>query len=218
MSKLMTDGGWVMYVILSCSVVALTLIIERSIYFISSRIRYTNFLTSLKKYLLVNNIQQARAFLQEHGKAVGYITLTYLSHLESDGSIRETAVHQTATQQIKKYERNLSFLSTIANITPLIGLFGTVLGMIQCFQKIEALGGNANAQALAGGIWIALLTTAFGLFVAIPLMVIHHFFQTIVDTRIDEIEHLVNELDILFHHQEGNQSFSEKKDVSYEAI
>jgi len=82
--------------------------------------------------------------------------------------VLEESIHAAATHEIRNLEKHLPVLSAIASLAPLMGLLGTVLGMILTFQEISRLGGQADMAALAGGIWQALLTTAAGLLVAIP--------------------------------------------------
>ena len=85
-------------------------------------------------------------------------------------------------------ERYLPSLHLISNVSPLLGLFGTVTGMIKAFQAIQNLGGKVNASVLAGGIWEAMLTTALGLGVAIPAMVAHNYLQGKVHKVVSEIK------------------------------
>lgn len=89
----------------------------------------------------------------------------------------ERALAHVASGEVRRLERFLPTLSLIAHVAPLLGLLGTVAGMIEAFQAIEGLGGRVNASVLAGGIWEALLTTALGLGVAIPATVAHSAFQ-----------------------------------------
>jgi len=91
-------------------------------------------------------------------------------------------------------EKYLRILSVIAQSTPLMGLLGTVTGMIQAFMKVEEAGGRAGITALAGGIWEALLTTAFGLCVAIPSMIIYHYFEGRVDDYEKKIHRYVHDV------------------------
>ena len=82
---------------------------------------------------------------------------------------------------IQDLEKNIDVLGIIAHVAPLLGLLGTVTGMIRAFMRIEELTGRVNASVLAGGIWEALLTTAFGLMVAIPSFVMYHYFNRRID-------------------------------------
>jgi biopolymer transport protein ExbB len=94
-------------------------------------------------------------------------------------------------------ERRLPILSSIAAAAPLFGLFGTVLGMIEVFQKLAALGGRADVALLSGGIWVALLTTAFGLLIAIPSLLAHHYYSRLAGGRSDYMELLIARLNAL---------------------
>jgi biopolymer transport protein ExbB len=89
-------------------------------------------------------------------------------------------VHATETE-VRDLSRYLQSLATIANIAPLLGLLGTVIGMIKAFMVIQQMGGKVNAAVLAGGIWEAMLTTALGLSVALPTMVAHSYLSARVD-------------------------------------
>jgi len=98
--------------------------------------------------------------------------------LSADIRSRETlevVLSHGVEREVKYLSRNLATLATMGNISPLLGLLGTVVGMIKAFIVVESMGGRVNAAILAGGIWEAMLTTAFGLIVAIPLMIIHNY-------------------------------------------
>ena len=92
-------------------------------------------------------------------------------------------LRRAGSRELEESEKRLKTLSVISNIATLLGLLGTVTGMIQTFIQIEASGGSADVTVLAGGIWEALLTTAAGLSVAIPAIVFYHYFEGIVDLR-----------------------------------
>jgi biopolymer transport protein ExbB len=105
-----------------------------------------------------------------------------------------------AEKKIKELEKGLSWLSLISTVTPLLGLTGTVTGMIKAFMAIEQLGGRVNASVLAGGIWEAMLTTALGLSVALPAMVGHSFLLS----RVDRQEGRLRDGSVLFIKSLGN--------------
>ena len=131
------------------------------------------------------------------------------------------AVEDRAKQEIPILERNLATLSTIGNITQLLGLLGTVFGMVKAFNVI-AIVGVGNPVALAGGISVALLTTAFGLSVAIPTVVVYNYLSHRVDELIREMEVNCIELIDLLTYQETNNvgiirdSLSQGGEVEYE--
>ena len=101
--------------------------------------------------------------------------------------IIERLVRFSQKKPVAELEKHIYLLGIIAQITPLLGLLGTVTGMIQAFRQIEGLSGRVNASVLAAGIWEALLTTAFGLMVAIPSFAMYHYFNQRLDEA-DKIE------------------------------
>jgi biopolymer transport protein ExbB len=122
------------------------------------------------------------------------------AYLESAGDEPEAAAEKifiAGSEIIREGEKRLAVLASVAHLAPLCGLFGTVLGMIEVFRKLESIGGRADVSLLSGGIWAALLTTAFGLLVAIPTLMAHHYFSGIVTARSEDIQFLVSRLNIL---------------------
>jgi len=99
-------------------------------------------------------------------------------------------LRRAGSREIEEGEKRLRVLSVIGNISTLLGLLGTVTGMIQTFIKIESTGGAADISILAGGIWEALLTTAAGLSVAIPTLVMYHYFEGVVDGRAIQLKNI----------------------------
>jgi biopolymer transport protein ExbB len=122
----------------------------------------------------------------------------------SRNSLDKLASHY-GTQEVRELERYLPTLSTIGNVAPLLGLMGTVLGMVQAFIQIEAMQGKVNASVLAGGIWEALLTTLYGLGVAIPTLIAHNYLSARVGRIAGEIQdHAVSFVDALEEtHEQG---------------
>jgi biopolymer transport protein ExbB len=112
-------------------------------------------------------------------------------------------VGQRASQQVTLLERRLSWLSVIGHLAPMIGLLGTVWGLVDAFHQIESQGGNVQPSDLASGIWQALLTTVFGLIVALPTLAIYHFLDNRVAAITLQMEWLVAELNCWL---DGNSS------------
>ena len=104
------------------------------------------------------------------------------------------AIENAGRQEISKLEKGLSVLATVAGIAPLLGFLGTVTGMIQAFMTIEDLAGAANPSDLAGGIWEALTTTAFGLIVGIPALAFYNYFLSAVKKTVGEMETVANDV------------------------
>ncbi|HEC49618.1 MAG TPA: MotA/TolQ/ExbB proton channel family protein, partial [Candidatus Desulfofervidus auxilii] len=101
---------------------------------------------------------------------------------------------QSGQKELKKLESYLPTLATIANISPLLGLLGTVTGMIKAFMVVEKMGNKVNAGFLAGGIWEAMITTAFGLTVAIPTLMFYSYFTNWVNNYMAELEDCLNSI------------------------
>jgi biopolymer transport protein ExbB len=187
-----------MYPLLAFSVLALGVIMERGLYFIKSRERLDVFLKSL-------GLEQRRNTegLRILGEKVagqnrrGYLSQMAAAYLESADDEPEAAAEKifvAGSEIIREGEKRLAVLASVAHLAPLCGLFGTVLGMIEVFRKLESIGGRADVSLLSGGIWVALLTTAFGLLVAIPTLIAHHYFSGMVSGRSEDIQFLVSHL------------------------
>lgn len=198
MFELLNKGGWVMYPILFISITALAIMIERVIFYISTSSRQD---PAFQLIIEAAEMDEIKAVLAQGKAGAGIywkVATAYIENSARPVEILEESVHLTAVQEMRKLERHLSSLSAIVVIAPLLGLLGTVLGMIDTFQGLSTAGGQPDISALAGGIWIALLTTAFGLIVAIPTAAVHHLFQNLVDSRIADIEEMVSMLNLIF--------------------
>ena len=112
---------------------------------------------------------------------------------KADSDIREE-ITRLSDERINSYSSNLNSLQVIATIAPLLGLLGTVFGMIEAFQQMEMAGKNVDPSILSGGIWEALLTTAAGLSVAIPIVVFESYFRNLIDTFKNNIENTVTKV------------------------
>jgi len=198
MFALLIKGGPVMFFILGSSVIALAIAIERIIYYRITRSQNKRMMESVTKLVREDNLQEALNISSRAKSAIGQITHVYLDNVGKGESILEEAVNVESQRHVLLLEKHLPILSAVSNLAPLMGLLGTVIGMIYVFKDIAALGGQADINVLAGGIWQALLTTAFGLVVAIPVSGFHHYFQNLVYERISRIERRVSELNLLF--------------------
>jgi biopolymer transport protein ExbB len=198
-----------MYPLLAFSVLALGVILERGVYFFLSRQRLDIFF----KILDSEQRKDGGGITGElRGKITGQKKRGYLSQmaaawLESAEDAPEAAAEKifvAGSEIIREGEKRLAVLASVAHLAPLCGLFGTVLGMIEVFRKLESIGGRADVSLLSGGIWVALLTTAFGLLVAIPTLIAHHYFSGIVTGRSEDIQFLVSRLNVLSGRISGN--------------
>jgi len=191
MLEYMRRGGPVMWVIFLCSVVALAVVIERIFQLRRSGIDSDKFMNKISNLLKRNKIMEAIEMCnQTPGPFPQVMKAGILKHDRSRPEIRE-AIEDAAVGEIPGLEKNLNVLATIAHITPLLGLLGTVIGMLSCFQIIEQKSTAlqpVNPRDLAGGIWQALLATVFGLCVAIPTYVAYNYLASRVNGFITDME------------------------------
>lgn len=187
MYQIFLSGGWLMWPILLCSIVALAISIERLIALVPSRIVPTGQLASVWTQLRIGELHGETLKALRDSSPLGYILAAGVNNSAYGRDVMKDSIQEAAGQVIHSLERFLVVLGTIANIAPLLGLLGTVLGMIQVFADIMLLG-TGNASQLAGGISQALVTTAAGLTVAIPAMVSHRYFERRVDSLVVQLE------------------------------
>jgi len=175
--NLISKGGIIMIPILICSIVALGIIIERLIEMKGLSEDVDSLSIRVNKLLEQGNDRKA---LEACGQATGPIGQIYKTGLINKKCPRwklEEKLSLTGQEQLQKLGKNIRGLEVIAAISPLMGLLGTVIGMVQAFNKVAEFKGQVNPSLLAGGIWEALLTTAAGLAVAIPVLVMLHYFE-----------------------------------------
>jgi biopolymer transport protein ExbB len=174
MLEFFLSGGFMMWPILICSIIALAIVAERFTALKRSRIlppRLLNKAIAVCASPTKPNIEK----LAQHS-ALGNIFAAGLSHLFENVDVIAAAMQESGRHAMHKLEKHLSILATIAMVTPLLGLLGTVFGMISVFSALMQSGAG-DAQALSGGIASALLTTAAGLCVAIPATIAHRAFE-----------------------------------------
>lgn len=185
MLGLFSAGGIMMWPILLCSVIALTLICERYWALRPRRIIPEN--TVSQAMALLNHVDKSKLETLARSSSMGRILATALKYSNADMFVITDRVEDAGRHAVHELEKYLSGLGTIAAIAPLLGLLGTVVGMIDVFSNIM-MQGVGESQALAGGISMALLTTAAGLFVAIPSLVAHRYFERLVENLSMDLE------------------------------
>ncbi len=187
-------GGFIMWPIMACSVVALAITIERFFALRRATIDTREFMDMMRTVLHQNRTQEAIEICDETDVPVARIMKAgILKHGRSKADIRES-MEDAGHLEIPRLERYLSALATCAHIAPLLGLLGTVAGMIKAFAQIQNKQGLVNPSDLAEGISNALVTTAAGLSVAIPALVVYNYFITRVDNMVLEMEISSSEL------------------------
>ena len=187
MFELVRAGGMMMIPIILCSIVAIAIVIERFWTLNPARIAPRNALADVWAKLRHNQLDAAQLRELRMSSPLGQILAAGLVNAKAGRAIMTESIELAASHVVHDMERYLSTLGTIAAITPLLGLLGTVLGMIQVFSDIMTLG-TGNANVLAGGISTALITTAAGLCVGIPALMFYRMFVRKVEGLVVELE------------------------------
>ena len=183
----MADGGPILYLLLAVSILALTLIIGKLIQFWMLRLYSDKFVDQALGAWHNGRKGEALNILQYQRNPVARVLAVALhgtSNGAADTARRETLVKEEITRvaglELDNLRSGLRPLALIANISPLVGLLGTVIGMINAFKALQAAGSKVDPSILSGGIWVALLTTAAGLIVAIPAAAAHNWMEGVV--------------------------------------
>ena len=196
----LTAGGWFMLPLLICSVLLISIVIER-IWFLQKRLvspegLLRTFINHSKDQSIT--IQQQDSYVES--SSLGELLVTAYRFKDKPRNIVEDKVIEASSNVRMKLERNLNMLGIIASISPLLGLLGTVVGMITVFANINLVDGSSNSDLLASGISEALITTAFGLLVAVPGLIFYKYFSARVNLHMlnmqNELSKFVDFLDL----------------------
>lgn len=197
MFEMVVKGGPIMYPIILCSVIALAIVIERVYHLHRAKIDTRKFMDEVANVLRRNKIMEAIEMCDATPGPIAHILKAgILKHDRPRQEIKE-AIEEAGLYEVPRMEKNLTALSTVAHISPLLGLLGTVVGMVRCFQVIQEKSTSLNAVSpgdLAGGIWQALITTVAGLAVAIPAYVAYNYLVSRVDNLVLDMERSATDL------------------------
>ena len=175
--ELISKGGLVMVPIGLCSVIGLAIIIERLYYFRKSSSGLDVFFNSIQEFLQQGQKEKALDYCKSFPNPLSKLIQSGLSEDNLPRWKLEEKLSLAGQEEINTFGKNIRGLEVIATISPLMGLLGTVIGMVQAFSKVAEYQGQVDPGVLAGGIWVALLTTAAGLAVAIPAVIMLHYFE-----------------------------------------
>ena len=187
MIDLLVAGGWVMPLIVACLVVALSISIERYIALDRSKVAPPHLLATVWRDLKQGELNAQKLAQLRSNSPLGAILAAGIANRGQGRDVMKESISEAASHVVHDLEKYLNSLGTVAAIAPLLGLLGTVVGMIDVFTQITTVG-RGNANALAGGISEALLTTAAGLIVAIPALVMHRYYTGLIDTIVVDLE------------------------------
>jgi len=185
--ELVQAGGWLMIPILLCSVISAAICVERFWTLRADQVAPRNLLAQVWTWIKNNEMDNRRLRELRGGSPLGQILAAGITTHRRGRDVMKESIEEVANHVVHELERYLNTLGTVAAITPLLGLLGTVIGMIKVFTAIR-LEGTGNAAVLAGGISEALITTAAGLTVAIPSLFFYRFFQRRVDELVIYME------------------------------
>lgn len=187
MFELVQAGGWLMIPIILCSIIAAAICVERAWTLRTEEIAPRNLLARAWNQIKSNEMDNKKLRELRASSPLGEILAAGIANHKKGREHMKEAIEEAAARVVHELERYLNTLGTIAAVTPLLGLLGTVIGMIKVFSAIR-LEGTGNAQVLAGGISEALITTAAGLTVAIPALFFYRFFQRKVEELVINME------------------------------
>ena len=187
MIDVLVAGGWVMPLIVACSVVALSISIERYLALDRSKVAPPHLLATVWRDLKQGELNAQKLAQLRINSPLGAILAAGIANRGQGRDVMKESISEAASHVVHDLVKYLNSLGTVAAIAPLLGLLGTVVGMIDVFTQITTVG-TGNANALAGGISEALLTTAAGLIVAIPALVMHRYFTGLIDTIVVDLE------------------------------
>lgn len=194
MFDLFLKGGPLMWPILVCSIVSITIILERYYCFYRTKTNPPNISSRVKVLLKDSKTEEALKLCEQASGPVAHILAVGIHIRHKNNDEKEKLISRAGSKIIRQLDKHLRGLAVIVNASTLLGLLGTVTGMIKAFMKIQELGGRVDASVLAGGIWEALITTAAGLFVAIPTMIAYHYFEGRVDNIAAQMKDAAAEL------------------------
>lgn len=175
MFEFLAKGGVLVIPILACSVLALAIFVERVIQYSRMGSRGAGLAERVVSLLKSGKEQEARKVAMQSNSPTGRVLTQAMDVRKNDRETLTTVIYHAIDDEVRNLSTYVQALATIGNIAPLLGLLGTVIGMIRAFMVIQQMGGKVNAVVLAGGIWEAMLTTALGLAVALPTMVAHSY-------------------------------------------
>jgi biopolymer transport protein ExbB len=188
MIDLMQKGGPLMWLLLAASILMVGVVAERWTYLRRTTISVSDFLSGLSNLIRRGHYAEAQIECKSTPGPVARVVYAAILRPDLSRADLKEIVQEAGQLEVPRLETHLPLLNTIANVAPLVGLLGTVGGMISSFVKISAQGGNVSASALSGGIYQSLLTTAAGLVVAIPAYVAHNYLSTKVNALLHDME------------------------------
>jgi len=202
MLKIFFQGGLVMYSLLICSLLALTIVVERVIFYVRNQSPSQREITTFKTYLKQGKLDEAKKIIARWESSLGRVAVVAVRQWESTPEILECAIEAIGIEELQRVQRGLNVLDSIVTASPLLGLLGTVFGIIKCFTALSVVTSGQNA-GLSLGIAEALYNTAFGLVIAIPALFCVSIFYNLAEQRVQELNLECQEL-MTIHKRPGD--------------
>lgn len=191
---LLRDGGPVLWLILLAAAVAVVVFIERFLYCHRAQINSAEFLSGVRNVLRRDNVVEAISICDATPGPVARLVKTAVLNRDHGRERIREAIEETGLSEVPRLEEKLNLLATIAQLSPLLGLFGTVLGFIQVFQQVQDFGVYAHAGLLAGGVWKALICSGAGLAVSIPAHAGYNYLVNRINSVVLDMERAATEI------------------------
>jgi len=185
--QLLSKGGWTMVVLAGFSVMSVAVMLERGWVFHKAEKGKSEFLNQIKKALRTGNISDAISLCEASTTSLAFIIKAGLSSFHHGEEAMGESMEKAAMKESLYLERNLGIIGTTGSVTPFVGLFGTVLGIIRAFHDLSLASGG-GPSVVANGIAEALVATAAGLFVAVPAVIAFNYFTHRVNRMVTEME------------------------------
>ncbi|MCF8305389.1 MAG: MotA/TolQ/ExbB proton channel family protein [Ignavibacteriales bacterium] len=192
--SILLKGGWLMLPIFLSSIVAVAIIIDRYLVLRRASMNVPAFLLKIRSLIKNRDIDGAMNYCVEEKSPAANIVRKGLKKINLGHERVKEAIEAAGRQEVSRLEKGLSILATISGVAPLLGFLGTVTGMISAFMRIETLQGSANPSDLAGGIWEALITTAFGLAVGIIALTFYNMLISSISKLVLDMEVVSNDV------------------------
>lgn len=202
--QVMQNGGIIMWLIFGCSVTGVFIIAERLLHYHRAQIDVPEFLQGLFNILRRNKAVEAIALCDHTPGPVAHVVRAAILRADRDEAALRHAVEDAALSEVPRLERRLKALATIAHIAPLLGLLGTVLGMMNAFQAMQEAGAFVSTRDLSTHIWKALLTSAGGLSVCIPCYAFYNLLVSRVEGLTLDMEKAASEMIYFLTHHKVN--------------
>jgi len=192
--NLITQGGLMLWVLLAASAVSILVFAERLLHYHRAQINSMEFLSGVRNVLKRDNVVEALSICDATpGPVARLVKVAVLNRERGREGVRES-LEEAGLMEVPRLEEKLNVLATLAQIAPLLGLLGTVLGFLQIFSELQASGSQANMEQLAGGVWKALVSTAAGIAVAIPCYAAYNYLVGRVNSIVLDMEKAASEI------------------------